>query len=175
MPSTKRPQVSIDQERFAELASSVVGLPISHAQRGYGSALLLDLGRVKVDRTLPQRSPKGRPFNRRYGEAGVMIEWSWRVERAASIQFWSWSTDRRMDRGITTLPGPLIQSVSVVARLPELLLELSDGRWIQAFMTAEVQPAWVLFLQDGSSLTVERGRLVHNVQNQRIGHRHRAD
>jgi hypothetical protein len=96
-----------------------------------------------------------------------MIEWSWRVERVRSIEVGSWSSDRRIDAGITRLIGAHITEVSVTGRLPELSLALSDGRWVQSCMTAEGQPSWVVFLPDGTSLSVERGLLMHDIRNQR--------
>ena len=104
-----------------------------------------------------------------------MIEWSWRVERARSIEAGSWSTDRRIDGAVSRLRGPRVTELAVTGRLPELVVGLSDGRWVHSFMTAEGQPEWALFLPDGSWLTVERGRLVHDVQNQRPGRTHRVD
>ena len=169
--STRRP---IDRDQFLHLAGAAIGLPISAAWRGYGSALMLELGRLKADAT-PRRTSRGKTLTRLRGEIGIMIQWSWRVERARSIQFGSWSTDGRIDGGIGGLAGPRVISVDCIARLPELVVGMSDGRWIQAFMTAEGQPAWTLFLRDGSWLTVDRGRLIHDVQNQAPGQTHRAD
>ena len=94
-----------------------------------------------------------------------MIEWSWRIERARSIAVGSWSTERRIKAAIPGLIGPKISEISVAGRLPELVVALSDGRWVHSFMTYDGQPAWVLFLPDGSWLTVEGGRLTHDKQN----------
>jgi hypothetical protein len=91
-----------------------------------------------------------------------MIEWSWRVERRRSIEVGSWSPDRRINRGIKRLTGSRISDVRIAGRLPELVVALTDGRWLHSFMTADGQPAWALLLQDGTSLAVEEGRLVHD-------------
>ena len=96
-----------------------------------------------------------------------MIEWSWRVERSRSIEFGSFSSDARMDRGIATLVGPTVTEIAIAGRLPELVITLSDGRILQSFMTEAGQPEWTVFLQDGSWLCVQRGRLVHDVSNHR--------
>jgi hypothetical protein len=91
-----------------------------------------------------------------------MIEWSWRVERRACIEVGSWSSERRIDAGIKRLTGSRISDVRISGRLPELALALTGDRWLHSFMTADGQPAWTLFLQDGSWLTVEEGRLVRD-------------
>jgi hypothetical protein len=75
---------SIDAEEFAELSQPIVGLPIAHAWRGHGSALFLELGRlhrVDLTRLVRRQKQSGNPK----GEAGVMIEWSWRIERVVHV------------------------------------------------------------------------------------------
>ena len=98
-----------------------------------------------------------------------MIEWSWRIERARSIEVGSWSTDRRIDGAIPRLIGPKVSEISVAGRLPELVVALSDDRWVHSFMTTGGQPEWTLFLPDGSWLTVESGRLTHDTHDVRLG------
>ncbi len=96
-----------------------------------------------------------------------MIEWSWRIEGSASILLGSWSLERKISNGVKALKGRLVQSITIDSRLPELCIELSAGRWVHSFMTAEGQPEWTVFLHDGSWVCVERGRLLHDQQNAR--------
>jgi hypothetical protein len=96
-----------------------------------------------------------------------MIEWSWRVEKPRSIQSGSWSSERRITAGVRALKGRRIADLTVEGRLPELNLRLDAGVWVHSFATAEGQPQWTLFLRNGSWITVERGRLVHDQQNVR--------
>lgn len=91
-----------------------------------------------------------------------MIQWDWRVEGPRSIRFGSGSTERRITNGVRRLAGDRVVSVDVEGSLPELAVRLRSGRVVRSFMTAEGQPAWSVFLPDGSWLTVERGRLVHD-------------
>jgi hypothetical protein len=143
------------------MLASVVGYPVASAWRGHGSALFLELGRIPTPRTATATARHPR------GEASIMIEWSWRVERRGSIAFGSFSSDARIDTGIASLAGPSVLGVAVVGRLPELSVALSDGRHLQSFMTAAGQPAWTVFLPDGSWVHVERGRLVHDTSLRR--------
>ena len=144
----------------------LVGMPVSRPWRGYGSALFLELGTLHEEPYPPsRREPQGGVSLR--GEAGVMIEWSWRVERPRSIAFGSWSTDRRMDFGIARLEGRRVEGITVEGRLPELVIALSGGLWVHAFNTSEGQPDWTVFLPDHSWITVDGGRLVRNTQNAR--------
>jgi hypothetical protein len=95
-----------------------------------------------------------------------MIQWSWRVERARSIAFGSWSTERRMTNGVSRLIGRRVEAIDIVGRLPEILLQLSDGLWLQTFNTSDGQPEWTVFLPDASWVAVVAGHVVHNTQNQ---------
>jgi hypothetical protein len=95
-----------------------------------------------------------------------MIEWSWRVESPAGIQFGSWSGKRKMEHGILGLIGHKIEGIALTGRLPEISIRLSGGKWVHSFMTAEGQPEWGLFLPDSSWLCVRRGRLFQEYDNQ---------
>jgi hypothetical protein len=159
---------TVAYDHFVELTRPLIGLPVSHSWRGHGSALLLELGRLRRVASTRLAREARRPINPK-GEAGVMLEWSWRVEGARSIQVGSWSSDRRIDTGIAALTSRHVIDIRVEGRLPELIVGLSVGRWLRSFMTAEGQPAWTVFLRDGSWLTVERGRMIHNTQNHRRG------
>ena len=156
----------ITPDRFRELVEPLLGLKLSKAQRGYGSALVLDFGKLRREPALP-RPRTATPTARLRGEASVLIEWSWRVERARSIEAGSWSTEAGINACVAGLAGHRLTAIDVAGRLPELVLGLSDGRRVQSFMTAPGQPEWALFLLDGSWVCVERGRLVQDVQNQR--------
>jgi hypothetical protein len=156
----------ITAAELRERAAPLVGLPVSRPWRGYGSALFLELGTLREEPRPPSRAnPEGGAY--RVGEATVMIEWSWRVERPRSIAFGSWSTDRRMDFGISRLEGHRVEGIAVEGRLPELVVALSGGLWVHAFSTVEGQPQWTLFLADGSWVTVAGGGLVRNTRNAR--------
>ena len=147
----------VDDARFQRLTAPLVGLPVTRPWRGYGSALFLELGplkRVRITR---------RAGHSLKGLASVMIEWGWRVERPRSVEFGSWSLDRRIDSGIRSLQRAKVESVQLDGRLPELSLGLSGGRWLRSFMISGGQPRWALFLPDGSWLCVQRGVLIREV------------
>ncbi len=158
-------EVILIEPDFNALVATIVGLPVARAWRGHGSAVFLELGKLRAG---TQRvSERARGPAGQFGEATIMIEWSWRVERRRSIQFGSFSSETRIDSGIASLVGPTVVAVSVVGRLPELVLSLSDGRWVHSFMTAGGQPVWTIFLPDASWLCVAHGHITHEVSNQR--------
>lgn len=90
-----------------------------------------------------------------------MIQWSWRVEQARSIQFGSWSSNRIMDLRIPLLQKRRLEEISLFGRLPELSVRLSRGLWLSSFMTTDGQPDWTVFLRGDTWLTVRRGGVVH--------------
>ena len=154
----------LGRQEATTLLGTLIGLRASYAWRGYGTALFLEFGRLR--RTSRLHHP--------VGEAGAMVEWSWRVERQRSIAFGSWSSDRQIDAGIERLAGPHVTDVTITGRLPELVIALSDRRWVHTFMTAKGAPAWTVFLHDGSWVNFEGGRLVHNTQNRLRPGQHRV-
>jgi hypothetical protein len=139
----------ISRAQFAELTAPLLGLPVSRAWRGYGSAVFLELG------AMSEYEGTGNPR----GEATVMVEWDWRVEGTRSIRFGSSSGDRKLNRGIAALAGPAVVSIAVEGRLPELAVTLADGRELRSCAAVEGQPRWTVFLLDRSWVCVERGRL----------------
>lgn len=145
----------LTREQFHELTRPLIGMPISVAERGFGSAILLELGAV----TSYTRTYRKREVVHHDGEVGLLLEWSWRVERPGSIQFGSWSTNPRITRGVASLQGHAILGVELEGRLPELVLTLDGKRWLHTFMTAEGQPTWLIRLRDGAWLGVNRGHL----------------
>ena len=138
--------------QFHEFTRSLVGLRVTLPWRGHGSALFLELGRLAP--------VQGK--TRRTGEACVMIEWSWRVEKERSIAFGSWSGERKMNSGIESLKGRKIVDVALVGRLPEISVQLSGGFWLQSYMTAEGKPEWSVRVADGSWIYCEAGRIVRD-------------
>ncbi len=146
--TTKR----ITEAAFIQLIQPLIGLPITKVWRGYGSAIFLELG------TLQTSMEAGKLMEN--GEATIMIEWSWRVKKARSILFGSWSSDRKITSCLNKLTGASIEKLGVVGRLPELEIKLSNGLFVSSFMTAEGQPEWAILFPDRPPVTVYGGVLV---------------
>lgn len=131
------------------------GKPVSHVWRGHGSALFLEFGK-----TLDVVSPGGKSRSQQ-GELTLMIQWSWRIERARSILGGSWSDERRWLSMFAKLLGGIVVKVETFGTLPEIEVSLSNGLRVCSFMTAEGQPQWAILVRGGSvgSLAVRGGRL----------------
>ena len=146
----------VSNEEFKSLVTDLIGMPLTRPWRGYGSAVFLELGRLR------RRSYVTRSGHSLKGRATVMVEWSWRVEGPRSVMFGSWSGERKMKNGIASLKGTKVQAITLEGSLPELRIALDDGRALQSFTTVEGQPEWALFLKDGSWLSVARGVVIRH-------------
>src|SRR5688572_25678137 len=104
-------RVSLDEFRSA--ARAMIGLGLSHCWVGFGSAVFFEFGDLS-----DEISTHGRVSKK--GEATVMIEWSWRIERSRSIAFGSFSTDRVIRSRIPKLSGHRVVDIVAEGRLPEL-------------------------------------------------------
>jgi hypothetical protein len=71
-----RIESSIAATQFETLTQPLLGLPISRAWCGHGSALILELGAVNGR----YRSGKSR------GTVNIMIRWSWRVPQVMRMR-----------------------------------------------------------------------------------------
>lgn len=150
---------SITTEEFLTTAGALVGLQVSRAWIGYGTAAILELGALREE-----QGPDGRPFQK--GEATLMVGWSWRVEGPWSVVFGATSSRRQVSEGLTGIEGMTIAGISLDGGLPELSLELSNGMRFRSFMSADGDPEWLVMLKDGSALFVENRELRHAPQGE---------
>jgi hypothetical protein len=139
--STKQTIVTPDE--FRQLVRPLCGLTLSRVWRGYASALFLEIGPLSDD--VRVRSDGTRRVSKK-GQFGVMIQWGWRVERSRSIWFGSGNTQRIIDNRLPLLEGMKLVNIEINGRLPEIVIELSDARWIHSFSPTQSQPEWCVFL-----------------------------
>lgn len=138
----------------------LVGQPLSYLWRGYGSAIFLEFGHLS-----PRTRRSGKVGNHPEGELGLMIEWSWRVENSTSILCGSWSQERLWEPTFDLLRSRLVVELSVVGRLPEIVVALTESLhvsssmkadpqslYVSSFMTADGDPSWALFDRRGDTL-----------------------
>jgi hypothetical protein len=136
----------------------LIGLPLSHLWRGYGSAIFLEFGRLTPSTRIRR---DGTACNPR-GELGLMIQWSWRIENTAAILCGSWSEEPLWEPTFDLLRNEAIVELSVVGRLPEIVVALTGSLYVSSFMTAEGDPQWSLFDRREATLrtlNVQEGRL----------------
>jgi hypothetical protein len=81
-----------------------------------------------------------------------MIQWSWRIENTTSILCGSWSKEPLWEPTFDLLRNKAVVELSVVGRLPEIVVGLTEGLYVSSFMTAEGNPEWCLFDRRGKNL-----------------------
>jgi len=144
---------------FDSFAAPLIGLPVNRVWQGYGSAIFLEFGRLHSTR---KRS--GQPGAPR-GDWTLMIEWSWRIEGKRRIWCGSWSDGERWPRAFARIQNQSVVSVSLLGRLPEIDVGLSNGLHLVSMMTAEGDPAWALTKRINSasvSMTIRAGKLYYD-------------
>jgi hypothetical protein len=139
-----------------QFTDALIGMQVSHVWRGYGSALFVEFGKLT-----PQKLKDG---SKGYssGEITLMIEWSWRIEKARSIVGGSWSNERKWSVIFKKLEGASVIAVNLFGSLPEIEISLSNGYRVLSFMTAKGQPIWCLLFGGDlqSTVSVKRGKLL---------------
>ena len=126
---------------FAEALSFVSpfhGKKVSRVWQGHGSAIFLEIGELTENK----------------GELTIMIEWSWRVEKDNKIFFGSWSDESEFPKMLKLLHGLTLKDISFQARLPEVVVELSNEYWVCSFSTVEGDPEWALITPNKTLLSL---------------------
>jgi hypothetical protein len=126
--------------KFATFAAPLIGLPVSHLWRGYGSALFLEFGKLRPSAKTRRDGSPGNPM----GEMSLMIEWSWRIEGRRSILCGSSSDEQKWPRAFSLVLNAEVADAVLFGRLPEIELCLANDIRILSFMTAEGDPDWAL-------------------------------
>jgi hypothetical protein len=134
----------VSLEEFRDASKALIGLPLNHVWRGYGSAIFLEFGEL-----LPWRI-RDRTLREPVGEWTLGIEWSWRVEGKRRIWCGSWSKESLWPGVFSCLVHAQVASVSLAGRLPEIDLGLSNGLHVVSTMTADGDPQWALIRRTGN-------------------------
>jgi hypothetical protein len=134
---------------FAEVTKPLIGLPIGHAWKGYGSAIFLEVGKLR---------PTGRN-NRPTGEFCIGIEWNWRVEFGSTVEFGSSNTGAEINRRISSIEGAAVVSLETFGTIPELLIGLSTGHRIRTTVMTTGDPEWSIRIDEDKWIYVTDGKV----------------
>jgi len=143
-------------EAFQTFAASLVGLPISHVWRGYGSAIFIECGKLT-----PVAKRDGSNANPQ-GEVSLGIEWSWRIEDQTTIKCGSWSDEELWQPTLDALREVRIARCELFGALPEVAITTDGEIRILSFSTTDGQPKWHFIDRRGGMtrwFTVQEGRL----------------
>ena len=137
-----------------EFVEALIGKPVSHVWRGYGSAILLEFGEL-----VPVRNGRGGERNP-FGELCLMIEWSWRIENPRSILGGSSSSEGKWQGMFKKILGATATNVEFFGAVPEICVSFDNGRRVLSFSTVEGQPEWAIIARKPAlgNLCVRGGR-----------------
>lgn len=135
------------------LISMLKSMIISHAWLGHGNALFIELGSLHENKLCD--GSLGNPK----GDITLMIEYGWRIERTSSILCGCNDSKKDVLLIIKKLIGKYVESISIVGRLPELEIALSEKLWVVTFSQYKGQPNWAILFTNPhlGSLSVKRG------------------
>ena len=139
-------------KKFQELIQPLVGLSVSLPWKGYGSAIFLELGSL-VPLDLQSR------YHAK-GEACISVEWDWRVETEVEVLYGSSNSRPKIEAGILSLQGTTVQALSVVGKVPELVVQFSNGHYLRSMVMVTGNPEWSIKLPNGSWVYAKSGCLL---------------
>ncbi len=148
----------ITEAEFYGFTSSLIGLPVSYVWRGYGSAIFLEFGTLK----LSSRHRRDGSLHNPTGEWTLGVEWSWRIRQETHMV---WQLERCRTLAASIWKIAIFEGCCFGAerRLPEIDLSLENGLHVVSCATIESDPEWGLtWRQNGnsSSLGTLAGRLI---------------
>jgi hypothetical protein len=139
-------------EEFQTLVQPLVGLTVALPWKGHGSAIFLELGKLSPLESKRQHHNKG--------EACISVEWDWRVESRSSVLYGSSNSRPKIEQGIATLSGAVIQGISLAGPVPEIVVQFSNGHCLRSMVMVTGDPEWSIRLPDGSYAYATAGKLL---------------
>jgi hypothetical protein len=130
--------------------SSISGLPITYAWRGHGSAIFIELGKLR------HRERKNHPK----GECSIMLDCEWRIENDKTIESGSFCDADVIEEMLMMLTGDEVAHLETLGCLHELVIVLKSGKKVVSFSNDIGDPEWCVFLQNGKFLGVKDGVVV---------------
>ena len=135
---------NINLENVVSRLTELKGTEVTHAWRGHGSAIFLELGQL----TDSARSKNAS------GEQTIAIEWSWRIEDQNSILLGSWDNEKEIDRFSELVMGATIESINFFTTLNEIEISFSNLHRLLSFSTAKGKPEWSIIFKNKDCLSV---------------------
>jgi len=136
---------SISHSDFIEITRPIIGMRMTRPWLGYASAFLADFGKLHSE-TIKFKNGKVRKIMK--GQASIMLDCTWRLERTRTIVFGRITGSRKLAHAMKWLKGRQITGISLQGDIPELELELDSRFRLRSFMGYEGASSWCVFLRD---------------------------
>jgi hypothetical protein len=141
----------ITASQFQLHAERIAGFKISRVWLGYAHALFLECGRLKKEGLPTKKKSEWSSM----GQVTFMLDGIWRVEKKRSVDFGMYSSDRILNNRIENLAGCRISSILTTSRVPELSIELDDGRIISTFTASSSLSSWSIAFRDLNAIDID--------------------
>lgn len=137
---------------FQTLIQPLVGLSVSLPWKGIGSAVFLELGDLAPLKSTRQYHNEG--------DACIAVEWDWRVEAESIVLYGSSNSRPAIATGIAALRGTTIQKLSIEGKVPELVVQFSNGHCLRSMAMLPDAPVWSIKLPDKTWIHAKDGGLL---------------
>lgn len=137
----------MNEPAFSRRREALIGLPLSHIWRGYGSAVFLEFGGLHT------AVLNGRALRQPVGDMNVGLGTTWRIEDGVAILAGSNSEDEDWPAVFARLLGGKVTDMLLYGRIPELILDFDNGCRVQTFADYGESPDWTIAerVEDGSA------------------------
>lgn len=133
---------------FSRRRDALIGLPLSHFWRGYGTVLFLELGTLKTV-VFNVRGPR----RQLVGDMSIGLGATWRIEDGVRILAGSAGEDDNWPVVFERLLGRRVIDIALQGRIPELVIDLDNGCRLQTFADYGESADWTIAerVADGGS------------------------
>jgi hypothetical protein len=138
----------ITKEQLYSHLDDIRHTQINHVWLGYANVLFLECGKLR------QEVINGKKRKNPTGEITFMLESGWRIETTRSIFCGRHYNEKAMKSRIKKLLGLKIQDISLVSKLPELLIGLENKWQIQTFTDHYKYPDWFIGINNLQKVAV---------------------
>lgn len=136
--------------QFEEAISPLLGLEISLAWKGWGSAVFLELGEL---------TPPGETQRYQRGEITIHLGWEWRLEAEHQILLGCANSSPQIEKFFPRLKGDKIVGITMAPDVPELTIYLSSEARLKTMTTARGYPGWYIRLPDSREIRPDQGHV----------------
>lgn len=148
-------KITIDE--FNRLVKPIIGMPISLAWKGYGSALFLEIGQLHEIGDRRQNVPDG--------EISISPNFEWRIEQKNRVVCGSSSKLSFIEEKIKVLNGLEISEICVEDDTRELKIKLANGMIVRSVKLTKGDPEWTIRYFDANYISVINGELFYQNDN----------
>ncbi len=145
----------ITQDEFTKLTMNLIGLPVSLAWKGIGSAIFLELGNY----LLPSEYQRLLMLHQS-GQSGISVMWDWHIEDKSHIIFGSSNSEAEIDSQISMLEDTSVAKIALVGNIPEIEVSFSNGLILRSMIMNNYGPQWTIKICEDKYTYIIRNNII---------------